>query len=215
MSGCLADVAAALVDGELDDAAREKAHRHLAHCAACRAEVDQQRRLKARLSQVDAPAPSAALTSRLLRLDADPRVLAAAPTVAAMARGAAAPAAARPDSFAHPPRRPPTGPFAAARPAGRSSAGRAVRRRAAASSAFALLGVTAALALGGPPQHAVPQQSVPTSTGGAFVPQVVRANPSGTGRLLSPVPALRAGTGTPVPFTGGALLTTVDSGARR
>ena len=43
MNGCLADVVAALVDGELDHAAREKAQRHLLHCDSCRAEVDVQR----------------------------------------------------------------------------------------------------------------------------------------------------------------------------
>ncbi|CAA9314445.1 MAG: hypothetical protein AVDCRST_MAG07-737, partial [uncultured Frankineae bacterium] len=68
MSGCLADVAAALVDGELDHAARERALRHLMRCPACRAEVDLQRRLKARLRDVGPPSPSAALTSRLLGL---------------------------------------------------------------------------------------------------------------------------------------------------
>ena len=57
MSGCLAEVVAALVDGELDHAARERAQRHLLHCDACRAEVDAQRRLKARLRHVSACAP--------------------------------------------------------------------------------------------------------------------------------------------------------------
>jgi len=64
VSGCLGDVAAALVDGELDHAARERAHRHLAHCGPCRAEVDAQRRLKARLSGIEHREPPAALTDR-------------------------------------------------------------------------------------------------------------------------------------------------------
>ncbi|MCW2616619.1 MAG: hypothetical protein JWN08_3613, partial [Frankiales bacterium] len=69
---CLGDVVAALVDGELDHAARERAQRHLAHCADCRAEVDAQRRLKSRLSSAsDDPSPSDALTARLLGLTAD------------------------------------------------------------------------------------------------------------------------------------------------
>ena len=70
--GCLGDVAAALVDVELDDAGRERAHRHLAHCAGCRAEVDGQRRLKARMSGVGQPEPPAALTDRLLRMHLPP-----------------------------------------------------------------------------------------------------------------------------------------------
>ena len=79
MSGCLDDVAAALVDGELDHAAREKAHRHLAHCAACRSEVEAQRRLKASVLRLDAPQPSDALTARLLGLAATAEPPAAGP----------------------------------------------------------------------------------------------------------------------------------------
>ena len=67
---CLGDVVAALVDGELDHAARERAQRHLAHCTPCRTEVEVQRRLKARLTGASAgePGPSEALTARLLGL---------------------------------------------------------------------------------------------------------------------------------------------------
>ena len=83
---CLGDVVAALVDGELDHAARERAHRHLAHCARCRTEVDAQRRLKARLSIMGHdPAPSAALTARLVALrTAGPVVPTAIPTLTAI-----------------------------------------------------------------------------------------------------------------------------------
>ena len=72
MSGCLGDVAAALVDGELDHAARERAQRHLAHCDTCRAEVDAHRSLKARLARLstEAPEPGIALTDRLLAMSA-------------------------------------------------------------------------------------------------------------------------------------------------
>ncbi|MCY7364907.1 MAG: zf-HC2 domain-containing protein, partial [Frankiaceae bacterium] len=49
MSSCLGEQVAALVDGELDHAARERAQRHLAHCVTCRAEADAHRRLKVRL----------------------------------------------------------------------------------------------------------------------------------------------------------------------
>ncbi|MFN2626898.1 MAG: anti-sigma factor, partial [Mycobacteriales bacterium] len=64
----LGDLAAALVDGELDDAARDRALSHIAGCAPCRAEVDAQRRLKALLAnQADAAVP-AALVARLKSL---------------------------------------------------------------------------------------------------------------------------------------------------
>ena len=142
---CLGDVVAALVDGELEHAARERAQRHLAHCADCRVEVDAQRRLKARLTgAVDDPAPSDALTARLLGLrpPGEPAALprtALSPARPATARTAAGPAL-----------RPGAGPAAlwdaAPRPASRRRRG--LRRGAAVGSAVAVLG--AALALGSP-----------------------------------------------------------------
>jgi anti-sigma factor RsiW len=71
---CLGDLVAALVDGELDHAGRERAQRHLAHCATCRAEVEAQRRLKSRMRAlgVDAPMAVDALTARLLRVALEP-----------------------------------------------------------------------------------------------------------------------------------------------
>ena len=63
---CLGDVAAALVDGQLDHDARERAFVHLAHCSTCRAEADAQRRLKARLAQLEPPATPPDLAARLL-----------------------------------------------------------------------------------------------------------------------------------------------------
>lgn len=70
MSGHLGTEIPALVDGELDHAARERALGHLARCAACRAEVDDERRLKARLRGVGAtgPRPADELAERLRRL---------------------------------------------------------------------------------------------------------------------------------------------------
>jgi anti-sigma factor RsiW len=133
MSGaCLGATVAALVDGELDHASREKAQRHLAHCASCRAEVEAHRTLKARLSRltVATPDPQAAFTDRLLELTA-----AGADRVAG---GATAPV--RPVTLRSPAR--PGGP----RPTGRA---RALRRRTAVGSAVAALGV-AVLALGSP-----------------------------------------------------------------
>ena len=62
---------AALVDGQLDFAGREKALRHLSHCAQCRAEVEHERRLKARVQTLPGGEPSASLLTALTRLPAD------------------------------------------------------------------------------------------------------------------------------------------------
>ena len=135
--GCLGEVAAALVDGELDHAARERAQRHLAHCATCRAEVEAHRSLKARLARLssDAPAPDQALTDRLLALSTA--------RTDSVSPGPSAPV--RPVTL-----RPAAGP-AGRRPPGRRPSGRrgTLRRRAAVGSAVAALGVVA-LALGSP-----------------------------------------------------------------
>jgi hypothetical protein len=62
---CLGETAAALVDGALDHDARDRALAHLARCATCRAEVDAQRRLKARLSTLGGPSCPTGLANRL------------------------------------------------------------------------------------------------------------------------------------------------------
>jgi len=131
VSGCLGEQVAALVDGELDHAARERAQRHLAHCTPCRAEADAHRRLKARLHDLSAAEPDLpdALTARLLALPAP-----GTDHVPAPPRGPV-----RPVSLRSAP-----GP-GSARPAGRRPG---LRRRTAVGSALAVLG--AALALGGP-----------------------------------------------------------------
>jgi anti-sigma factor RsiW len=67
----LGDAASALVDGQLDHAARDRALSHLARCAPCRAEVEAQRRIKSGLSAAPTPALPLDLTQRLLAL-ADP-----------------------------------------------------------------------------------------------------------------------------------------------
>lgn len=129
---CLGDVVAALVDGELEHAARERAQRHLAHCAGCRAEVEAHRRLKSRLvGGGREPAPSDALTARLLQMR---------PLVEGVARSAPVrplatrPVTPRPSTFR-----------AAVGPRRRRG-----RRGVAVGSALAVLGIGAALALGGP-----------------------------------------------------------------
>lgn len=170
MSSCLGEQVAALVDGELDHAARERAQRHLAHCTPCRAEVDAHRRLKARLNDLSSAEPSLpdALTARLLAL---PVPGAERPLPSPL------PGSVRPVSL-----RPSPGPQA-----GRPSSRRpGLRRRTAVGSALAVLG--AALALGGPQRPApVPVdpatdsfvvQHVGTT---AEVPRVLEASLTGGG----------------------------------
>lgn len=64
----LGAVAAALVDGELGHDARDRALAHLAHCDRCRADVDAQRRLKARLRGMPEPDPPLGLLAALHRV---------------------------------------------------------------------------------------------------------------------------------------------------
>lgn len=146
---CLGDVAAALVDGELDHAARERAQRHLAHCDTCRAEVDAQRRLKARLTglRADPPAPDQALTERLLALSVASSDVVSSDVVRSSPVGSTHPRGAR--SVPMP-------------PAGVRPRGRRLRRRAGAGAGLLALGLTAAFVLGGPQPQ---QPSTPVDPG--------------------------------------------------
>lgn len=155
---CLGDVVAALVDGELDHAARERAQRHLANCDTCRAEVDAQRRLKARLTglRADPPAPDDTLTMRLLALSVASSDGASSDVVRSHAVGTTHPRRARPVPQ----------PSAGRRPRGRS-----LRRRATAGAGLLALGLTAAFALGGTPPR---QPSTPVDPGNdVFVTEFV------------------------------------------
>ncbi len=69
MSHLGADLAA-FVDGELDHPGRERVLRHLARCADCRAEVDEQRRVQQRLRAQPGPDPEPDLSARLRALAA-------------------------------------------------------------------------------------------------------------------------------------------------
>jgi len=66
----LGDLTAAFVDGQLDDAGRERALTHLARCDACRQEVEVQRRLKSRLTTLPELQVPGDLSARLLDLPA-------------------------------------------------------------------------------------------------------------------------------------------------
>ena len=61
----LGDLAAAVVDGELGHDARDRALAHLAGCLPCRAEVDAQRRIKARLGAMERSDVPSTLADRL------------------------------------------------------------------------------------------------------------------------------------------------------
>ncbi|MFD7666940.1 anti-sigma factor family protein [Streptomyces sp. NPDC059788] len=70
----LGDRLAALVDGELGHDARERVLAHLATCGKCKAEADDQRRLKSVFAATAPPGPSEGLLARLQQLpggDAD------------------------------------------------------------------------------------------------------------------------------------------------
>jgi anti-sigma factor RsiW len=60
------DKLSAVVDGELDHDSRDKVLSHLVGCDTCRAEVDAQRRLKARMAALESPDPSTDLMQRLM-----------------------------------------------------------------------------------------------------------------------------------------------------
>lgn len=71
MTGCCrGEVLTALVDGALDHQTRERAYAHLAGCATCHDALEAERDLKRRLTGVAGrpPAPSDALIARLLGL---------------------------------------------------------------------------------------------------------------------------------------------------
>lgn len=61
----LGDRLSALVDGELGHEARERVLAHLATCAKCKAEADEQRRLKNVFAEVAPPPPSESFLARL------------------------------------------------------------------------------------------------------------------------------------------------------
>lgn len=61
----LGDRLAALVDGELGHDARERVLAHVATCPKCKAEVDEQRRLKNVFAETAPPPPSESLLARL------------------------------------------------------------------------------------------------------------------------------------------------------
>ena len=86
-AGHLGDLGAALVDDQLSPETRDLALAHLASCPECRRDVEQQRRLKARLRCLGEPALPLSLALRLNALKPPP---VPAPTHTETSNGAAA-----------------------------------------------------------------------------------------------------------------------------
>jgi anti-sigma factor RsiW len=144
---CLGELLTALADGALDHDERDRAQAHVARCDACRAELEAQRALKARLgglAEATPPPPEELLRALrgLVVPGADP--LAAPPVPRGARSRLVGPRGARPVA---PARRPSSAPRAATGP-GRSMARRA-RRASTVGGTLVALGVGAALLLGG------------------------------------------------------------------
>ena len=174
---CLGDVAAALIDGELSHAERERAHRHLTHCPACRAEVEAERQLKLRLHGL-APAPALGemLSARLLAVGSSDALSRRTSGVPGSRRDAtqtrdARPRARSPLSRSSSGRSPLSRSSSGRSPLSRSSSGRSpLRRRTLGSAAVVALGLTAAFAFGGDSEP--PSTTVDPGIG-AFVTEYV------------------------------------------
>lgn len=146
----LGELAAALVDGQLDHDTRDWALAHLAHCPTCQVEVDAQRRLKARLAGLGGPSLPADLADRLVALRATPVAVSTHRSVPgfpgpppAVGVASCGPVTGRSAGRPAAVRRPTT-----ARPALDRSRGRA-RRVLLSSATVLLLGTAGVFALGG------------------------------------------------------------------
>ena len=65
---CLSSRVSALADGSLPDDVRDRALAHVTSCPDCRADLDAERLLRARLQTLPAPRPSSALVAALLAM---------------------------------------------------------------------------------------------------------------------------------------------------
>ncbi|PSM39583.1 hypothetical protein C6Y14_30960 [Streptomyces dioscori] len=151
----LGDRLSALVDGELGHEARERVLAHLATCAKCKSEADEQRRLKNVFAEVAPPPPSESFLARLQGLPGGGDSDGDSPRLGRGAFGASGVFDMTPDSFGYLP----SGPHATALPSeqrgfrihdisrreAERTASRGLRFAAAAAGAVSL----AAIALGG------------------------------------------------------------------
>ncbi|MEU9186415.1 anti-sigma factor [Streptomyces sp. NPDC048484] len=151
----LGDRLSALVDGELGHEARERVLAHLATCAKCKSEADEQRRLKNVFAEVAPPPPSESFLARLQGLPGGGDSDGDSSRLGRGAFGTSGVFDMKPDSFGYVP----SGPHAAVLPSeqrgfrihdmsrreAERSASRGLRFAAAAAGAVSL----AAIALGG------------------------------------------------------------------
>ncbi|MFS8198605.1 anti-sigma factor family protein [Streptomyces sp. CWNU-52B] len=168
----LGDRLSALVDGELGHEARERVLAHLATCAKCKSEADEQRRLKNVFAEVAPPPPSESFLARLQGLPGGGDSDGDGSRPGRGAFGASGVFDMTPDSFGYLP----SGPHAATLPSeqrgfrihdmsrreAERSASRGLRFAAAAAGAVSL----AAIALGGV-STGVPADSPADARGGS------------------------------------------------
>ncbi len=169
MSSHLGAELAALVDGELNHADRERVLRHLSRCVGCRTEVEAQRRFKAQLLGLGTlpPDPVPDLAARLLGLTPEP------------------PGAGRRDRLRPPAARVPR------RPGRTRPRGRRRLPRTAVGGVVLAIGLGAVLALGG--AHRPPTRTPVDPTSDTFL--VDYANSSGELPLPEPAGVTSAGLG--------------------
>ncbi len=141
------DKLSAAIDGELDHNTRDRVFSHLVGCESCRAEADDQRRLKTQLSLLDTPEPADGLMQRLLAVpefSTEPREeIRPVPPVTLRPAHSAFPAAQQ---------RPAARPAASARPAVRQRS-RAVVMTAAGSAAAVVTLLGTAFVVGEPAEQ--------------------------------------------------------------
>ncbi len=143
----LGDVAAQLVDGQLDHDARDRALSHLTRCPRCRGEVDAQRTLKAVLARLDPPPAAPELAGRLVALGQLPAPIPAPlrePATQRPRRDGRPPSSTRPNRRAarsRPPRR---------RRRGGATRASTLRIALAGAASLTLVALTTAVATAGP-----------------------------------------------------------------
>ncbi|MGP4050770.1 anti-sigma factor family protein [Streptomyces sp. 2A115] len=183
----LGDRLSALVDGELGHEARERVLAHLATCAKCKSEADEQRRLKNVFAEVAPPPPSESFLARLQGLPGGGDSDGDGSPLGGGGFGASGVFGMKPDSFGYVP----SGPHATVLPSeqrgfrihdmsrreAERSASRGLRFAAAAAGAVSL----AAIALGG------------VATGGAPTDTTDARGGSGSGSNVTPMRAQGAG----------------------
>lgn len=151
MSGHLGPLAAALVDDQLEGSTRDRALRHLAGCAGCRFDVEQQRAVKLRLDGMGEPQLSGALLERLqgMHLPAPPAGAAGPGTPLAPAPALPEPPLAQAPALPQPPSLPLATASAVPQRAGPRPSRHRTRRVLVGATSLVLLGSGAAYAAGG------------------------------------------------------------------